>query len=471
MVRNDSHDGFETQFWLNTVRAGAWITVLMCSAGGIYTAFFVEESHRLAVGSIMAAMAIGGALLLWVVPWRSVIASRWREPAFGAWTGLTIVLIAAAAAFDDGGRGPLALMLFLPVVFASLAYPLRLVLGAAALAEGAFLALVLVAAPSPAYAVAFCLALGGTALMAVWQAANHDGWRHELARSSRTDPLTELLNRRGFAMASEAAFSALDRSDRPVTLVVLDLDLFKAYNDARGHQAGDELLRWVAAQLDDAVRPADAVARLGGDEFAILLPDTGKDAAEPVIARLRAGLEARAEHCLGRASAPEQGSTFDSLYRAADTDMYQSKLLRPMHGLDGESAEAVHARRKHRRPLSPADILAGITEAFFALDDQWRFVYVNGPAERLLGNNAHEMLGHSIWSLFPAAVGSTFEEVYRRVAATGTPETFIERYEPLDRTFSVKASPLDDGVSVYFHDVSGQAPSYVSDRSRWGSTV
>jgi diguanylate cyclase (GGDEF)-like protein/PAS domain S-box-containing protein len=456
MVRHETHDDFETQFWLNTVTAGAWITVLMAVAGAVYTVFFVEPAHRLGVGLCIVVIAAGGILVLRVVPWRRVIASRWRELAFGSWTASTILMVTVAAALDNGAKGPLSLMLFLPVVFASLAYPLRLVVASAVLAEGAFLFLVLLAAPSSAYVAAFCLALAGTALMAVWQAANHDGWRSELARSSRTDPLTGLLNRRGFAMASEAAFSALERADRPVTLVVLDLDLFKAYNDTRGHQAGDALLRWVATRLDGAVRPTDSVARLGGDEFAVLLPDTTREAAEPVIARLKAGLEPDAKHCLGRATAPQQGTTFDSLYRVADTDMYQRKLLRLQEPMGGESKDALHERRKHRRQVSADDILAGITEAFFALDDQWRFVYVNEPAERLLGNLAHDMLGRSIWSLFPEGAGSAFDQAYRRVAASGRAETFTERFQPAGRTFSVKASPLNGGVSVYLHDVTGQ---------------
>ena len=194
-----------------------------------------------------------------------------------------------------------------------------------------------------------------------------------------------------------------------MTLVVLDLDLFKAYNDTRGHQAGDELLCWVASRLEREMRPTDAVARLGGDEFAVLLPDTGLEAAQRVIARLRAGLEPRARHCLGRASAPEQGTTFDSLYRIADTDMYQRKLLRLAEPLEEETREAAFEHRKHSRSLSADDILAGITDAFFALDGQWRFVYVNEPAERLLEQPAHELLGRSIWSQFPQAVGSKFD--------------------------------------------------------------
>lgn len=321
-------DDFETRFWLSMVTAGAWVTLLMCLAAGFYTALYAEAGNRLGVGVTVVLAAISGAVILWGIPWRRVIASRWRETAFFAWTVSTIGVIAVTAAFDGGAPSPLALMLFLPAVFASLAYPLRLVVASAGLAELAFLSLVLVDAPEPEYMLAFCSALAGMALLAVWQAANHDAWRGELARSSVTDPLSGVLNRRGFEVASHAAFSLLARQDRPVTLLIIDLDHFKAYNDAHGHQAGDKLLGWVASQLALSVRPSDAVARLGGDEFGVLLPESTAEEAAAAIERIEAALDHRTAHCLGRATAPEQGTTFDELYRVADADLYRQKAAR-----------------------------------------------------------------------------------------------------------------------------------------------
>ena len=60
--------------------------------------------------------------------------------------------------------------------------------------------------------------------------------------------------------------------------------------------------------------------------------------------------------------------------------------------------------------------------------------------------------------MFPKSTGSTYDEVYQRVRSTGTSETFVEYYAPLDRTFSIKASPLGEGLSVYLHDI-GEGPS------------
>jgi diguanylate cyclase (GGDEF)-like protein len=324
-----THDDFETRYWLNTAAAGAWVTILMSVAGYAYLALFDSESHRLGLGLMLGVDLASGLLALFVIPWRQVVASAWREQIFLCWSLLTVVMIWLSTLVDGGAESPLQLALFLPVVFASLSFPIRYVVATGLLAEVAFLGLALQGGLDGGYILVFASALAGTSAMALWQATNHAGWRRELARSSTTDPLTHLLNRRGFAMASERAFADLARRRRPVTLTVIDLDYLKAYNDEHGHQAGDELLCWAGKRLSSSVRTGDSVARLGGDEFAVLLPDTSAAAAEPVVARLSSALAERAPHCLGTATAPEEGASFDDLYRRADTALYERKLLRP----------------------------------------------------------------------------------------------------------------------------------------------
>jgi diguanylate cyclase (GGDEF)-like protein len=323
-----SHEDFETRYWLRTAAAGSWVTIMMSAAGFAYLLFFAEPQHRLGLAVMTSVIALSGLVTLFVMPWRRIVASRWRERAFLIWGVLSVVLIWGLAMID-GGESPLRLVLFLPVVFASLSFPLRNLVVLAVVAEAAFVALAVAGEFDGGHVLVYCATLAGTATMALWQANIHDGWRRELARSSTTDPLTHLLNRRGFAMASGRAFAELARKGHPVTLVVIDLDHLKAYNDEHGHQAGDELLRWVAECLSTTVRSGDAVARLGGDEFAVLLPDTSADAAEPIVERLSSALAERAPHCLGIASAPEQGASFDDLYRSADAVLYQRKLCRP----------------------------------------------------------------------------------------------------------------------------------------------
>lgn len=104
-----------------------------------------------------------------------------------------------------------------------------------------------------------------------------------------------------------------------------------------------------------------------------------------------------------------------------------------------------------------ARVLETMSSAFFLLDAQWRFAYVNARAERLLGRTREELVGGVIWDLFPFAPGSPFEEHYRGAVATGEPRAFEAYYPPpLDAWFEVRASPGPDGLSVYFHDITAR---------------
>ncbi len=101
-------------------------------------------------------------------------------------------------------------------------------------------------------------------LEAKWQIA-------ELEARADVDPLTDILNRRGFDRELLRSLAYVKRYGAPATLVLIDLDGFKAVNDSHGHATGDALLKAVARQLVSRVRASDIVARLGGDEFAVLL--------------------------------------------------------------------------------------------------------------------------------------------------------------------------------------------------------
>ena len=105
--------------------------------------------------------------------------------------------------------------------------------------------------------------------------------------ASRTDPLTGILNRRGFLEMAHMAVSLSDRSGRPLSVIAVDLDRFKDINDRYGHTAGDRVLQEVARTLSRSVREQDLVARLGGDELVVLLPDTDAAGARRVAEKLR----------------------------------------------------------------------------------------------------------------------------------------------------------------------------------------
>ncbi|HEY4441229.1 MAG TPA: sensor domain-containing diguanylate cyclase [Candidatus Elarobacter sp.] len=113
----------------------------------------------------------------------------------------------------------------------------------------------------------------------------------KLSDLSMIDGLTALPNRRAFELRLEASFRTAKRANRPLALLLVDVDRFKQYNDSHGHLAGDEALKAVAAQLRVcALRPGDVVARWGGEEFVAVLPETDHEGAYLVAERMRASI-------------------------------------------------------------------------------------------------------------------------------------------------------------------------------------
>jgi len=144
-------------------------------------------------------------------------------------------------------------------------------------------------------------------------------------RHAETDPLTGLLNRRAFVTAAEREHELAARTGADLTVVLVDLDDFKAVNDRDGHQAGDRLLAELAAAWQDALRPADVLARHGGDEFALLLPATAEEGAERVVARLR---EAHPMTWSAGVADWARGASLDAAWAVADTKLYEMKRER-----------------------------------------------------------------------------------------------------------------------------------------------
>jgi diguanylate cyclase (GGDEF)-like protein len=162
------------------------------------------------------------------------------------------------------------------------------------------------------------------------------GKNRELAMEAAAaqDPLTGLLNRRGFEADAPSLLRDAKGAERPCALLYADLDRFKEVNDRLGHEAGDLVLCEFAARMQRCTRGPDLMARLGGDEFVLLLLDTGLDGALWVAERLLTSShqpirvddqELDCTASIGIALHPEHAPELKALVQAADRAMYDAK--------------------------------------------------------------------------------------------------------------------------------------------------
>jgi diguanylate cyclase (GGDEF)-like protein len=163
----------------------------------------------------------------------------------------------------------------------------------------------------------------------------------QMTELAHTDPLTSLANRRFFMDQLEREFARARRHHRPLSLIYLDLDGFKAINDRFGHLFGDDVLRGVSLSMQSILRSADLLARIGGDEFAVLLPETIQPGAVNVATKLRKALAAYVHQfgaalpsltfCAGVAQLRESDTTIDDILGRADEAQYMAKTTGKDH--------------------------------------------------------------------------------------------------------------------------------------------
>lgn len=156
-----------------------------------------------------------------------------------------------------------------------------------------------------------------------------------LRKAACSDHLTGLSNRRAFFEAADLELARRLKTVRPVALLVIDADHFKAINDRHGHRAGDAVLAHLARTMRKVCRQVDVLARIGGEEFAIILPSVARDDALVIAERLRAEVErtpASYEQqpiaysiSIGVAVMDDTLDGFDSLIKRADQALYAAK--------------------------------------------------------------------------------------------------------------------------------------------------
>ncbi len=271
---------------------GAVVWLAFCSS----SAFVTTETSRLVVSSvIVATYTFLTAIELWRERRKSLI-RRWPAIFVPMLHGVVFLFPVALAGLSQDGIGSRTL-------------------GAGWVAV---------------YAIEVVLYVVGAAFIVLVLAKDRTVSQYKLAAA--TDPLTELLNRRGFFEAAAGIMTARQASKEPVCVLAFDLDHFKSINDRFGHNTGDATLHLFAAVVKKTLRAGDAIGRLGGEEFIALLPTTLGDAmaaANRVRRAFASATAAAGSHAAATVSVGVAcGSAFaeiDTLIARADAALYRAK--------------------------------------------------------------------------------------------------------------------------------------------------
>jgi diguanylate cyclase (GGDEF)-like protein len=169
----------------------------------------------------------------------------------------------------------------------------------------------------------------------------------EMDYIARTDSLTGLLNRRAFDERLENEIARSERYEYAVSLLMIDVDDFKQYNDLYGHSKGDEHLIKIANLILASVRQPDLVSRIGGEEFSVILPHTVKVGARDLAERIRGTIAQTFNYSsdpagtvsIGIAEYPQDASDIQTLYNIADQAMFKAKRTGKNRVITAESVE------------------------------------------------------------------------------------------------------------------------------------
>jgi diguanylate cyclase (GGDEF)-like protein len=281
-----------------------------------------------------------------------VLVFRYARP-FAAKTHIKLTIeilgmfafLTAVLALAGGVRSPLINLYLLPIVTAALAlgkratalvvvlvcvcYPLLEVLTGGIERLTPDFAVTAIGVLAPFLLVAFCTTL---------LVENINTAKQRIRALSDRDELTGVYNMRAFTRLAEQEHEVASRTERPYSVLMVDIEHLKALNDTYGHEAGNRAVKLVAEALQRLTRSTDVVARFGGDESVVLLVSADRAAAEEVAQRVRNVVFAttlevdvkmvRLKVNVGAASFPESGNSLQAVMTAADRMMYKDKELR-----------------------------------------------------------------------------------------------------------------------------------------------
>lgn len=237
----------------------------------------------------------------------------------------------------------------------------------------------------------------------------------------------------------------LKESERRFRKMLEEVELVAVILDAQGKITfvNDFLLNLTGWQRNEVI---------GKDWFKIFLPDEEREQVRSFFFKSVAEGEIQAHY----------ENDIITSWDERRTISFTNVLLRDFQGYIIGSASIGHDITEEKRAVEEInesrrqvlDILESITDGFFAVDNDWRFTYVNHKAEELLRKRKEELLFRSMWDAFPEVVGTTFYKEFKRAKEEMLPLSFEEFYPPLDKWFEVHVYPYENGLSGYFDDAT-----------------
>jgi len=264
-------------------------------------------------------------------------------------------------------------------------------------------------------------------------------YRRRAESRANRDGLTDTYNHRYFQERLAVEIERAGRYGRELSLMMLDLDYFKAFNDTYGHQEGDKLLKWFVALCERCIRGIDVLARYGGEEFVVILPETGTEEALAVAERVRQAAESESKNVfrgdvpvtvsVGIAGFPIHAKTRHALVLNADAALYYAKQM-------GRNTSVVYeegCRRTYRavpghvKQLLAQDDVEAIEALAAAVDARDSFMKGHSGAVAETAVTIGEKLGVSVEELGNLRIAALLHDLGK----IGTPDDILGKQAPL----------------------------------------
>ena len=446
-------------FWRSHSRLG-YLTLTAESLFVLsYFAATPNGLHRLAVIAISSLTLVAAAVTLAFIERVSI--QPWRVSFSTASTLLAGAALTFCVLLDGGLDSPLLVLIALPIMSAALALPPKQVTicGLMAFVEFGVVALTSADVAATATDIAALSAfLIGTVVLSVGSAiyrsrleADEVCLVQDLHRQASTDSLTGCLSHGAFYDRLDVEIDRAVRHHEPLSVLVADVDLFKSFNDAHGHAAGDAALAEAGEILRRASRSIDTVSRIGGDEFAVILPKTdlasAGNLAERII-RCFADGEVGVTMSIGFAALDHVEPTSQRLFRDADQGLYRAKANgRARTGTIGDVGPCAPAelrgsqeladptfaqadwdrleeslRESNRATVEASSIIDSLQSTasvgFGYVDRDFRLLRINSMLAAVNGGRVEDQIGQRVAEVLPA-LWPALEPIYQQVIDSG----------------------------------------------------